>query len=171
MAAEYDGAFDTLYLAHVEGLLRYAYTRTQNREIAEELVQDTFHEAYVQFERLRCHENAGGWLMQTLKNKLRNYQRTRQREMALLTDWPEDGAQIAAQGDLAAEASDRQQVSAIQAFVTESFDETDKLLFQMLLVEGVSHKAAAAALGISIWNSQKRLERIRKRIREAFPEF
>lgn len=171
MAAEYDSAFDALYLAHVEGLLRYAYTRTQRREIAEELVQDTFHEAYLQFDRLRHHENAGGWLMQTLKNKLMNYQRTRQREAALLTGWPEDGAQVAAPGDLAAEVSDRQQVSAIQSFVAESFDETDRLLFQLLLVEGASHKTAAAALGISVWNSQKRLERIRKRIREAFLAF
>ena len=171
MAAEYDGAFDALYLTHVEKLLRYAQTQTQSREMAEELVQDTFHEAYLKFDRLRCHENPGGWLMQTLKNKLMNYQRTRQREAALLTGWPEDGARVAAPGDLAAEVSDRQQVSAIQSFVAESFDETDRLLFQLLLVEGASHKTAAAALGISVWNSQKRLERIRKRIREAFPAF
>ena len=79
MAAEYDGAFDALYLAHVEKLLRYAQGQIQNREMAEELVQDTFHEAYLKFDRLRCHENPGGWLMQTLKNKLANYQRARRR--------------------------------------------------------------------------------------------
>ena len=73
---EYDGAFDALYLAHVQKLLCYAQSQIQRREIAEELVQDTFHEAYLQFDRLRCHENPGGWLMQTLKNKLLNYRRT-----------------------------------------------------------------------------------------------
>lgn len=52
MAAEYDGAFDALYLAHVEKLLRYAQGQIQNREMAEELVQDTFHEAYLKFDQL-----------------------------------------------------------------------------------------------------------------------
>ena len=151
---EYDGALDALYLAHVQKLLCYAQSQIQRREIAEELVQDTFHEAYLKFDRLRCHENPGGWLMQTLKNKLLNYRRTRQRETALLSGWPA-----------------RQQVSAIREYVSAHFDPDDRFLFQKLLVEGVSHKAAAQSLGITVWNSQKRLERIRRRLREAFPDF
>ena len=74
---EYDGAFDALYLAHVQKLLCYAQSQIQRREIAEELVQDTFHEAYLKFDRLRCHENPGGWLMQTLKNKAISWKRWR----------------------------------------------------------------------------------------------
>lgn len=171
MAAEYDGAFDALYLTHVEKLLRYAQTQTQSREMAEELVQDTFHEAYLKFDRLRCHENPGGWLMQTLKNKLANYQRARRRESALLAHWVEDAAHIAAPGDMAAELAQRQQVTDIRNFVAAHFDDMDRQLFQTLLVEGRSHKTAAQLLGITVWSSQKRLERIRKRLREAFPEF
>ncbi len=168
---EYDGAFDALYLAHVQKLLCYAQSQIQRREIAEELVQDTFHEAYLKFDRLRCHENPGGWLMQTLKNKLLNYRRTRQRETALLSGWPEDAAETAVPGDLVEALAARQQVSAIREYVSAHFDPDDRFLFQKLLVEGVSHKAAAQSLGITVWNSQKRLERIRRRLREAFPDF
>lgn len=171
MAAEYDGAFDALYLAHVEKLLRYAQGQIQNREMAEELVQDTFHEAYLKFDQLQRHENPGGWLMQTLKNKLANHQRARRRESALLAHWTEGAEHIAAPGDMAAELAQRQQVAEIRAFVAASFDEVDRQLFQLLLVEDRSHKAAAQLLGITVWNSQKRLERIRRRLREAFPKF
>lgn len=171
MAAEKESAFDALYLAQVQKLLRYAQAHTQSMEAAEELVQDTFHEAYLKFDQLQRHENPGGWLMQTLKNKLANYQRARQREASLLAGWLEDTSQLPAPGDLVDELSQRQQVAEIRAFVADGFDDTDRALFQALLVEGRSHKYAAAALGITVWNSQKRLERIRKRIRDAFPDF
>ena len=109
--------------------------------------------------------------MQTLKNKLANHQRARRRESALLAHWTEGAEHIAAPGDMAAELAQRQQVAEIRAFVAASFDEVDRQLFQLLLVEDRSHKAAAQLLGITVWNSQKRLERIRKRLREAFPKF
>ena len=171
MAMKYDGAFDALYLAHVQKLLRYARMQTRSREVAEDLVQDTFHEAYLKFDQLQCRENVGGWLMQTLKNKLLNDRRARQREAAMLTNCLDDDSQLPAPGDFVAELSNRQQVLAIQDYVSVHFDEIDRALFRMLLVEGHSHKTAAAALGITVWNSQKRIERIRKRIREAFSDF
>ena len=89
----------------------------------------------------------------------------------MLTNCLDDDSQLPAPGDFVAELSNRQQVLAIQDYVSVHFDEIDRALFRMLLVEGHSHKTAAAALGITVWNSQKRLERIRKRIREAFSDF
>ena len=80
----HDAAFEQLYTEYVHRLIRYARAQGQSGDVAEELVQDTFHEAYAQLAHLTEHENPGGWLMQTLKNKIRNYDRARQRERRLI---------------------------------------------------------------------------------------
>ena len=80
----HDAAFEQLYTEYVHRLIRYARAQGQSGDVAEELVQDTFHEAYAQLAHLTEHENPGGWLMQTLKNKIRNYDRARQRERRLM---------------------------------------------------------------------------------------
>ena len=53
----------------------------------------------------------------------------------------------------------------------DNFKEDDITLFRRIFIENVSHAEVAAELGITVWTSQKRLERIRKRIREEFPDF
>ena len=171
MRPEQEQLIERLFLEYFDKLTIYARSVLKNLPQAEELVQDTFHEAVTHIDKLMDHENPGGWLMQTLKNKLLNYRRTRQRETALLSGWPEDAAETTAPGDLVEALAARQQVSAIREYVSAHFDPDDRFLFQKLLVEGVSHKAAAQFLGITVWNSQKRLERIRRRLREAFPDF
>ena len=167
----HDAAFEQLYTEYVHRLIRYARAQGQSGDVAEELVQDTFHEAYAQLAHLTEHENPGGWLMQTLKNKIRNYDRARQRERRLMAGWTEEMYAVAALGDPIEQWLVRQQLSDVYRYAAKHFDEQDLRLFRLLLIEGRSHKTAAAQLGITVWNIQKRLERIRKRLREAFPDF
>ena len=67
--------FGEIYVNNWSKLLRYAKANKSCAGVAEELVQDTFHDAWSKFNELVNHENIGGWLMQTLKNKMRNYTR------------------------------------------------------------------------------------------------
>ena len=147
MTSEQRIIFSEIYISNHPKLLRYAKANKLCASVAEELVQDTFHDAWSKFGELINHENIGGWLMQTLKNKMRNYTRTKRREANLLVDHGDRSEDIAAPGN----------------FINA--------LFRRIFIENVSHTEVAAELGITVWTSQKRLERIRKRIREEFPDF
>lgn len=69
--------FSDIYVNNWAKLLRYAKANRNSTGVAEELVQDTFHDAWSKFDELINHENIGGWLMQTLKNKIWNYTRAK----------------------------------------------------------------------------------------------
>lgn len=109
--------------------------------------------------------------MQTLKNKMRNYTRTKRREANLLVDHGDRSEDIAAPGNFINALIVSDALSAIYRFVYDNFKEDDITLFRRIFIENVGHTEVAAELGITVWTSQKRLERIRKRIREEFPDF
>lgn len=171
MTSEQRIIFSDIYINTFPKLLRYAKANKQCAAVAEELVQDTFHDAWSKFDELADHENIGGWLMQTLKNKIRNYVRTRQRDASMIAEYLDRSEDIAAPQNFVDELIAQSLLSAIYKFVCDTFKEENVILFRRIIIEGVSHKEAAAELGITVWTSQKRLERIRKRIRDEFPDF
>ena len=171
MTSEQRIIFSEIYISNHPKLLRYAKANKLCAPAAEELVQDTFHDAWSKFDELVSHENIGGWLMQTLKNKMLNYTRTKRRESHLIADYGDKSEDIAATDNLVNELIVRNTLLAICRFVYNNFKDDDITLFQRILIENASHKDVAAELGITVWTSQKRLERIRKRIREEFPDF
>lgn len=109
--------------------------------------------------------------MQTLKNKMRNYTRARQRDAKVFDEYVDRAEDIAAPDNFVNTIMTRATLSAIQEFVYANFKGGDILLFQRVLIDGRSHKDATEELRITVWTSQKRLERIRKRIKDAFPDF
>ena len=56
-------------------LIRLAYRLTGSRELARDLLQDTFLLAMVHYEELVVHLSPGGWLNLTLHNLARNERR------------------------------------------------------------------------------------------------
>jgi len=60
--------FDRLYTEWWLGLIKYAYRLTFDKNLAEEIVQETFIEAYKKSEMLQRHENPVGWLYVTTRN-------------------------------------------------------------------------------------------------------
>jgi len=67
--------FDKLYTDWYERLLKYVYRLTLEKNSAEDIVQDTFIEAYKKSDLLQHHESPEGWLYVTARNKARNYLR------------------------------------------------------------------------------------------------
>ena len=73
--SENDEFFEKLYLDWYRALLRYVYRLTLDRQQTEEILQETFLEAYKKIELLRRHKNPSGWMYVTAKNRARNYLR------------------------------------------------------------------------------------------------
>lgn len=163
--------FGEIYVNNWSKLLRYAKANKSCAGVAEELVQDTFHDAWSKFNELVNNENIGGWLMQTLKNKMRNYIRSRQRDVKLFAEYLDRPEDIAAPDNFVNKIITVNTLSTIQKFICDNFKDDDIVLFQRVIVEGKSHKDAAEELRITVWTSQKRIERMRKKIKEEFPDF
>ena len=81
MSPEQDSFFEGLYYQYFKRLMVYANTALGDPERAQDVVQDTFHEALRRIDVVSVHENPGGWLMQTLKYKIRESERDRQRQL------------------------------------------------------------------------------------------
>ena len=75
MGAVSNSFFEKLYKDNYVSLLKYAYRLTYEKNFAEEIVQDTFTEAYKKIDTLQQHENPVGWLYITLKNVTKAYLR------------------------------------------------------------------------------------------------
>lgn len=81
MLPDQDKLLSQLYQDHFGKLTMYALAVLKNESRAQDAVQDTFHEAITHIDILIQHPNPSGWLMVTLKNKIKEYQRETQKYM------------------------------------------------------------------------------------------
>ena len=161
---------ERLYRLHFKKLFIYANAVLRDPEQAKDVVQDTFHEALRRIDVFATHGNPGGWLMSTLKNKLKENERARRRDLnrllSLDADFPDERnlpeelvvAQPEPQGESVMEILER-------VLTPEEFR-----LLKRLVFDRASHQQVAQEFGISVYASQKRLERIRDKLYTVFPE-
>ncbi len=152
---------EQLYADNYMKLYCYAYGIIKDHHTAENLINDTFVTAVQKAEHLMEHENPVGWLIQSLKFKLMQYLRAEGRHP---TNVPLD---------LVAEQSSRHERPedvTDRMFLEKVLKDSDLRMFDLFYYEGYSHKELADEFGISIPASQKRLERIRKKLRDALEE-
>lgn len=160
-----NGLIETLFREYYSLLFRYAKISLQNADLAQDVVQDVFHEALKHQETLATHENPGGWLMQTLKNKLRECKRQLSRMGAMfrsLEEFPEYKFLI--KDDEIGE-----EIGSILANIEQHLTEDEFYLLRRVTLDRASHLEVSKELNITVWTSQKRLERIRDKLLKLFP--
>ena len=147
---------ETLYREHYQKLFLYANAVLKHRELAEEAVQDTFRIACGKITGLRRSANSAGWLVQTLKNVLRNMERTRSSLYASLqNDLPYEEQHVGGRMD------DTDLALTYGGILTEE----EFFLLRRIAVDRYTFLEAAAELGISVEACRKRMQRIREKMR------
>lgn len=168
MRPEKDKFIERLYLDTFQLLWTYAMSKLNNPALAQEVVQDAFLEAIRNIEKLMSHENPRGWMKNTVKNKVKHAERSFNRYIirfiSLDTDIPFEDAVLASEDAHAPSVFEI--IEEIRQ--TLSADEWD--LLRKIALEKVPYKDAAAELGITIWTYQKRVQRIREKLRENFKD-
>lgn len=86
-----DLMFDSLVKRYRRSLTAAAYHLCGNPQAAEDIVQETFIDAYRGLEELHEPEKAGAWLYVILRRKAALYHRTRRPETELLIEQPLPG--------------------------------------------------------------------------------
>ena len=164
---EQERLLETLYHEHYGRLTVYATAALRDRAHAEDVVQDTFHEAMYHLDVLAHHEAPGGWLLVTLKYKLREYERARRRYLlrflSLDSELARDPVSPAPPLEEQVGLDERQ----LLAQIDQTLQPEEYRLLLRLTLDGASHLTVAQELGISVYACQKRLQRVRTKLRRA----
>ena len=165
MLPEQDRLIEDLHHLYFNKLTIYAMSVLRDSTRAQDVVQDAFHEAILHIDKLAEHENPGGWLVLTVKNKIRESERSRRRYVSRFLSLDTDVAtQLMAETEQPA-GSDDQALLKIEQTLTKE----EQLLLKRLIFDNASHLEVSQEIGITIWACQKRLERVRQKLRMVFP--
>ena len=155
---------DQLFRDMYGKLLQYAYANLNDAEQAEDAVQDCFILAARKAGEALDGPNPRGWLVNTLKNLLRDRRRAlalrRQRMLSAL------------EGELdeLPAAHDPQELAWLDLMYSGLIPDADYELLKMIYLQHRSLGEAAQALGIGEEACKKRLQRARTKMRAALEE-
>ena len=146
-----------LYQEMYGRMVAYAYGVLGDRDLAEEVVQDTFCIFCTKAETTLHHENPQGWLMRTLQNVMRNMQRHR-----------------AAMNRLMMKTLQAEDLKALLVYDEEDVDllyedlaaHADFQLLKRVVLDGRTMLETAEEYGISVEACKKRIQRIRAHLKK-----
>ena len=169
MLTEQEKFIESLHDEYQLDIMNYAIANLKKEIFAEDVMQDTFKEAIEQVEYLMTHPEPKFWLLRTAKNKIYNIERSQRRYLHRVLSMDSDLlAEIAdpRQIEMSEAISEDTGVAEIEKTIERTLTPDEAVFLRRLTLEKVSHLEVAEELGISVWASQKRLERIRKKLKK-----
>lgn len=150
-----------LYREMYETLYVYAKNALSDPHLAEEATQDVFCIACAKSDELLQSNNPKGWLMQTLKNLIRNIkrQRTKMKKLAIISLDFEEFELLG--------TYDETDVDILYGDVSQR---EDFQIFKLIAIKDYTMKEAADEFGISVEACKKRVQRIRAYLRKKFSQ-
>lgn len=164
------GSFEELAMPLFDRLYNFAHWLTQNREEAEDLVQETYAKALKGFRSYRQGTNFRAWIYQILRNTFLTSRTGLKSALSVSLDEDSESQNLPVSSDtpetLLLQHSDQQ-------LVQEALGELAVLYREVLLLcefEEMSYQEMSATLGIPIGTVMSRLSRARRALRDAVQE-
>lgn len=150
-----------LYREMYKVLYVYAKNALNDHPLAEEAMQDVFCIACAKSDSLLQSDNPKGWLMQTLKNVVKNIKRqqAKMKRLAIISLNSEESDFLA--------TYDEEDVDILYGDVAPR---EDFQIFKLIALKDYTMKEAADEFGISVEACKKRVQRIRNHLRKKFPQ-
>lgn len=170
-----DEFFTSLYRRYFNQIKLYALGFVSDPHHAEEIAQDTFHTALEKIDDLMGAEEPIRWLKKTAKNKICNAQRIRQRYLKHFLSLdddsaPEVGSQESAENLVIKQEEETQRIS-VEETIQKTLTPEEVALLRRAVLGNVHYLEVAQELGISLWTCQKRIQRIKNKLRIKFPQY
>lgn len=161
MADERRARFDRTALPYLDELFRVARRVMADTTAAEDVVQDTYLRAWQAFDRFEPGTNCRAWLYTILFRTIGAHRRDLQRELALF-----DGEILDESRYPSPEVTDvRLDLHRLERAFAE-LPIAFATVIQLVDVEGLTYKEAAAALGVPVGTIMSRLHRGRRELRQ-----
>jgi RNA polymerase sigma-70 factor (ECF subfamily) len=153
--AQYD-----LYSRYAKAMFNTCYRMMNNVETAEDMLQESFSEAFRRLDSFRYESTFGAWLKRIVVNRCINEIKRKKVELSFVEDMspfgnraddPDDGTELTVEGIKKA----MQQLPA-----------GSRMIFSLYLLEGYDHREIAEILGVSESNSKSQYMRAKRKIKE-----
>ena len=161
MSREQGQYIERLYKDMYDSLYSYAYGTLKNTHLSEEAVQETFQIACGKPTDLMSSKNPKGWLMNALKNVLRNTLRKRATLEKYIAE--AESANI----DLIAGPAPG---SNVDLMYSDMVTEAEFQLLKWVAIDQYTMLEAAETLGITVEACKKRVQRAGKKLRRKLEE-
>ena len=153
-----DKGFGEFYDATHSALYRYAKGRMGTDNMIEDILQETYYEAYKSREKLKSHPNPVGWLYKTANFIVHNQQRRKDTQVISLELLAETADNLCTYGGY--------ELIEWKLMVQEMLSETESKLIYLYYYERRSSAEIAALYGITRENVRVKLCRIRRKMKE-----
>jgi RNA polymerase sigma-70 factor (ECF subfamily) len=159
-------SFEELAMPLFDQLYNFAQWLTQNREEAEDLVQETYAKALKGFSSFQLGTNFRAWMYRILRNTFLTSRTGLKATMTVPLDLEEDGPELAVEGDtpetILFERANRELLQSAIDALPVYFRE----ILLLCEVEEMSYQEIAETLSIPVGTVMSRLSRARKMLRD-----
>jgi RNA polymerase sigma-70 factor (ECF subfamily) len=151
-----------LYQLYSRAMLNVCYRLMNNWEEAEDLLQDSFTDAFHNLHSFRYESSFGHWLKRIVVNKCINEIKRRKADLSFYDDM----AHFEIEGDEKEEAyGDGLTIENVKKAM-EQLPNGSRVIFSLYLLEGYDHVEISQILNISESNSKSQYMRARRKIKE-----
>jgi len=156
-------AFEALYEAFRPRLFSFLLRLSRRRDVAEDLLEETWLRLVAHAAKLRDDTRLGPWLFTVARNLHASWRRSRaleaERVGGLVPSWPEP-----ARGESPFEAAARSETERRLEEALARLSLRDREVLLLVGGEGLTPAAAATVCGVTPETLRKRLQRARKRL-------
>jgi len=169
-------AFETLVGRYERKIFRLAQNITQNREDAEDVMQEAFLKAYEHLGEFQGNSRFYTWLVRIAVNQALMKLRKRRPNQISLDEEVDTGEELMPREvqDWGPSPEDRYKQSEVADILATTISELDpsfRIVFQLRDIEGLSTEETAEALGLSVAAVKSRLLRARLKLRQKLSRY
>jgi len=146
-----------LFDAEETSLLRYAFSLTGRRAVAEEIVQDVFLQLHTRWDEI---EKPKAWIFRSVRNRAYNHNRDNKRE--ILTGGDDTVQSARTEEEMPETSLLRMEAAGYLRLIVEELGDVDRQLVQLKYFEGLKYREISVQTGLSISNVGYRLHNILK---------
>jgi RNA polymerase sigma factor (sigma-70 family) len=149
----------TLFDAEEAPLLRYAFSLTGRRAVAEEIVQEVFLQLHTRWDHV---DSPRAWLFRSVRNRAYNHNRDNKREVLTSEDCQSQSPN--AEDETPEAMLLRTEAAGTLRLIVEELSEADRQLVKLKYFENLQYRDISERTGLSISNVGYRLHHILKEL-------
>jgi RNA polymerase sigma factor (sigma-70 family) len=149
-----------LYQLYAKAMYNICYRMMNNREEAEDMLQESFSEAFLKLGTFRYESAFGAWLKRITVNRCINALKKRKAELILVENLSELATDNDNQEEIPGLSVER--VEQAMTLLPEGY----RIIFSLYLLEGYDHAEISQIMEISEATSKSQYSRAKQRIKE-----
>ena len=153
-----------LYALYSRAMYNICYRMTNQKEEAEDMLQESFSYAFSKLGSFRFESAFGAWLKRIVVNTCINHLK-KKRVNLVYTEHQNDPPPTSADDDFVDYGEIRFQVKRVMQAL-EKLPEGYRIVFSLYLLEGYDHKEIAEILGVTESTSKSQFLRAKQKIKE-----